>query len=170
MKKGFTLVELLAAIAILAILTIVVVPNIMKLFTKSTTDSMRIQENNVADAANLFVNDYCTHPIGNKRGACSDYLINPSKGTSSANVDFDRYICLSTLQNMGVDAGSTYIDPVLYKTSVPCVGFVYFKASIKDEIYKKPKTYLKCGTDYLTEGTDSIKDKNGRKIITVCGG
>ena len=39
MKKGFTLVELLAVIAILAILVIIALPNVMKMFRDAKKNS-----------------------------------------------------------------------------------------------------------------------------------
>lgn len=173
MKKGFTLVELLAVIAVVAVLSIIVVPNVMKLFTDSTTKSMDIQENSVLDAANIFVNDYCTHPIGKKKGQCGDFVKKTSDGKN-------RYICLSTLQNLGYDTkndhlddttggNSTYIDAVYYKTNVNCLGFVYYQSDSDYTAFKNGKTYLQCGSEYMTDGIKNIKD-GSQQIIVLCGG
>ena len=172
MKKGFTLVELLAVIALIGVLSIIVVPNIMRVFTDSTTESMKIQENSVLDAANLFINDHCTHPVGNKKGSCSAYVF---KAT-----DNNRYLCLNTLQNIGYDNSGAYLDNVYYKTNVNCVGFVYYESDSEYTAYKNGKAYLQCGSDYMTDGIGNIVDmnkeiiENGEKkhpqIITICGG
>lgn len=67
-KKGFTLVEIIAIVAILAILVIIAAPNVMKLFREGKEKTIVIQENEVLDAAKLYLEDYCRNPIS------SDYL------------------------------------------------------------------------------------------------
>lgn len=62
-KKGFTLVEIIAIVAILAILVIIAAPNVMKLFKEGKEKTMTIQENEVLDAAKLYIEDYCRNPI-----------------------------------------------------------------------------------------------------------
>ena len=62
-KKGFTLVEIIAIVAILAILVIIAAPNVMKLFREGREKTMTIQENEVLDAAKLYLEDYCRNPI-----------------------------------------------------------------------------------------------------------
>lgn len=66
-KNGFTLIEIIAVVAILGFLAIVAIPNIIKLFSRSTEETMKIQETNVLDAAKLFVEDYCRNPIDNAK-------------------------------------------------------------------------------------------------------
>ncbi len=62
-KKGFTLVEVIAVVAILALLAVIAVPNVVKLFNSGKKDTMTIQENQVLDAAKLYIEDYCRNPI-----------------------------------------------------------------------------------------------------------
>lgn len=50
-EKGFTLVELLAVIVIMAILLLVAIPNISRVRQSSLKKTMRIQEGNVKKAA-----------------------------------------------------------------------------------------------------------------------
>jgi prepilin-type N-terminal cleavage/methylation domain-containing protein len=54
-KKGFTLVELLAAIVVLAIIFIIAIPNIMKIISKSKIDSYDKQETMLKNAASKYV-------------------------------------------------------------------------------------------------------------------
>ena len=58
-KNGFTLVELLVVVAILAMLVALVVPNVMESYHNSLKKDMEIQENGVVDAANIFIRDFC---------------------------------------------------------------------------------------------------------------
>ena len=66
MKKGFTLIELIAVMAIVGVLSIMIVPNVIKLLNGSMEDTMKITENEVVDAANLYVEDYCRNPINDE--------------------------------------------------------------------------------------------------------
>ena len=67
MKKGFTLVELIAVIAILGILVLLVAPNVIGMFSRGVSDTMKIQETNVLDAAKLYIEDFCRNPIDKSR-------------------------------------------------------------------------------------------------------
>ena len=50
-KKGFTLVELLAVIAILSILMVLIWPNILKMFSGGKRDTFKIQVDSIIRAA-----------------------------------------------------------------------------------------------------------------------
>lgn len=51
MKNGFTLVELLAVVAILAILVALTMPNIMKEYNKVKVNSFKVDVQSVMDVA-----------------------------------------------------------------------------------------------------------------------
>ena len=125
-KRGFTLVEILTVIAIIAILSLIVLPNFIGSFNDAKRKAMITQENEVVDAAKLFLEDYCKHPLSQNKGQCSVYSLN----TSQTDL---KYTCLSVLQ------ATNYIDPILSQGST-CSGFVVYE---KD--YTNHKTYLHCG-------------------------
>jgi len=64
-KKGFTLVELLAVIIILAILIILVYPMVMNVLNRSRTQVTTITRDNVIKAAELFANEVYLCRAGN---------------------------------------------------------------------------------------------------------
>lgn len=143
-KKGFTLVELLAVIALLGVLVLFAVPNVLKLFKTSKDETMITQEANVLDAANLFVNDYCVHPISKVyRDLCTSVVPILSEDGNNQK----RYVVVDTLTS------NKYIDPVSYG-QIPCKGYVLYDKSTKDLKFTNGKAYLKCG-DYQTDGIDS---------------
>lgn len=135
MKKGFTLVELLAVIAILGILIILAVPNIIKIYNNSTKRAMEVQENQILDAANLYISDYCTQRI-NSSYVCPALYIN------------NKIICLNELTTNG------YIENITYKGST-CKGMTVFDSNGKNGV-----TYLYCGTSpnyaYKTENAPAL--------------
>lgn len=129
MKKGFTLIELLAVIAIIGILAVLILPDLISIVGDATDKDMKIQENNISDAAKLYINDYCINPIGDYD--CPESFKN-------------KYICLNDIQT------SDYIDLVKYKNTV-CKGVTVFDGDRND-----PTTYLKCGNSYKTTSNESI--------------
>ena len=131
-KKGFTLIEILAVVAILGILSLIAVPNVLKYLKTSQEQAMIIQENNIADAANLYNEDYCIHPIGNRTCEVCTIIKN---GTTIS------YVKLSVLKNLSL------IDEVKFKNS-SCDGVVVWNPEARTK-----KTYLVCGSDYATDST-----------------
>lgn len=137
MKKGFTLVEILAVIAIIGMLSIMIIPGVVQLFNDAVKDSMKVTENEVLDAANLYLEDFCRNPI--------DYEHRLNCNDDKHELDTDKvYFCLSTLQGRGM------IKEVYYKESTSCKGIVIYE--VENYKYKNPKVYLYCGDSYTTEG------------------
>lgn len=82
-KKGFTLVELLATLVIIAIITIIAVPKILDWFNNSTDTYKELDENLVIEAARIYVTD---HP--------NNYLPNSNKVYCITMPQMVNYGCL----------------------------------------------------------------------------
>ena len=151
MKRGFTLIELLVVIAIIGVMAVIVVPNIMDSYKKSSIKKMVIEENNIADAAQVYVEEHCLNPL-NYKGTVY---------TCPSTYITDKYVCLSELQDPlnGNAADDYYVGDVKYGSNT-CYGVVKF-------VGKERKTYLFCGTGgnfaYTTNSTlyNTYKTKCG---------
>ena len=138
-KKGFTLIEILAVVAILGILSLIAVPNVLKYLNESRKRAMITQENTILDAANLYITDYCSSTKLHD-GMCPDSYENNEESS-------EKYICLSDLQN----TSNSYAETVKYKGK-ECKGIIVY-----DGKNPKGKTYLYCGDDgnydYITDSS-----------------
>ena len=127
MKKGFTLLELLIVVVLIAIILTIVVPSTIKILDSSIERTMEIQE-----SAKVFLEDYCKTPI-DKNKTC------PLTRTMSNDIIYyNGEISLDTLVN------NDYIDKVTIR-SKNCVGRIVFTNN-------EPKAYLKCEDVYTTDG------------------
>lgn len=149
-KNGFTLIELLVVIAIIALLILIAVPAALKIYNENVIKSMYIQEAQVKDAANLFVEDYCNSPIDQTMICPKSY---------STPVNDKKTVCLQDLQN----SSDKYIGTIKYKGS-DCKGYVTYYYDSKLGTYENPKTYLFCGKDkdnnyeYVTNNDYDFKE------------
>ena len=145
MKKGFTLIELMAVIAILSLLSLIIIPNVVKMYNRSILKTMERQEENIVDASNLYINDKCKYKISSNSICPQSYI---SEYTRNNDTISYKYICLNDIQTSG------YINEVKYKGDT-CKGVVEFTKNSNNK-YLIAKTYLYCGTDsnysYKTEG------------------
>ena len=160
MKKGFTLIEILVAITIIGILAILIIPNIVDSFNEANSNTMKIQENQVLDAAKLYLEDYCRHPISSEyKNTCnSTKILFKTSGNTETS-----YICMNSIKTAG------YLeDDVLYGGTTKCDGFVTLENKSGTASYTNIKTYLKCGNDYETEGINNQVDSSNNKVITMC--
>lgn len=129
-KKGFTLVELLAVIAILGILMLLVMPNVLSMFTSGRKNTFVNQVQRVWRTAEQ---QYMTDQIA---GTTHEYYYNGCTGTNCGKLDF-------------TDSGLSYCVHV--NTATNQIDKIYVSDSnyfVKDATAETPKFDLKSdGTD-----------------------
>ncbi len=149
-RNGFTLIELLAVIAIIAVLTLIAVPAALKIYNENVIKNMHVQEGQVKDAANLFVEDYCKSTIDQTKICPQSY---------SHAVNDKKTVCLQDLQN----SSEKYIGKIKYKSS-DCKGYVTYYLDSETGVYGDEKAYLFCGLnedgtfEYATENNYDFKE------------
>ena len=136
-KKGFTLVEIISVIALIAVVMIIIAPNLIKTLGDSTSKAMKIQEKEVAEAGLLYLEDHCKNPIDGKK--CLGF----SGSTITKNSDY-TYSGVITLNMLIYEK---YIEPVEL-SGEECYGCVVFESN-------KAKAYFVCGEKYTSEGYES---------------
>jgi type IV pilus assembly protein PilA len=82
-KRGFTLVELLAVIAILAILIIIALPNILKLFNEAQIKVFLQEAQNINKAAE---NGYLAQKMGTSNPIETIYTYTDGEESSTGNI------------------------------------------------------------------------------------
>lgn len=154
-KRGFTLVELLAVIAILGILVTVISVAVLKIYNSSVEKTMEVQNKNVKRAAAAFLEDYCIDPVDGSFVCPETY----------ENRYYNKFVCLGDLRK---DTKNSYIEKVTYKGD-ECNGVIIFTADEEGEL-TIPNPYLYCKWnekeeiyDYMTNPTLDVSD------YEVCG-
>lgn len=167
-KNGFTLMELLGVIVILGLLVAISVPAVTKILNKNKINAIKIDENNLSDASQLLINDFCDNPISSKY---KEYCKPDSTDTTTKNKslvrkkdDFTYYICISDLKALNY-----YESDIKYGTTL-CEGYVLFKND--DKKFRNGKTYVSCkdGSDYAYVTDETFKDSDSEysKILDDC--
>lgn len=133
MKKGFTLLELLAVIGIIGMLALIIIPSTVKILNSSIDNTMKLQETEVENAAKLYIEDYCKTPIS------TTHICTLTKTISGSGI-----AVYSGTIDLNVLISDDYIDPISIR-SANCIGRVVYSDSV-------PEAYLTCGTIYTTDG------------------
>ena len=132
MKNGFTLIELLVVVGIIGLLLLIVIPSTIKIMDSSINNTMKIQENEIEDAAKLYLEDYCKTPIDDTK------VCTLNKSLVDGIVSYNGEI------NINILIENEYIGEVTLRDKT-CIGRVIFTDSV-------PKVFLKCEDLYTSEG------------------
>ena len=138
-KKGFTLIEVLAVIALVGILILFVMPNLTKIFSGSIKKTMKLQENELKDAGLMYLEDFCKNKLENK--TC------PSTIKINETNKYSGYVNLNTLIK------EDYIEEIDIQGS-KCSGCVIFTNN-------KAQAYLTCEDVYETDSSVNYKNECG---------
>ena len=143
MKKGFTLVELLAVIVILAVILVIAIPQVLKVVDNSRKSAYIKNEQMVENVAKTYLAS--------------------NSGKAPANEGHITIVALSQLQENNLIG---QIIDVKDKQTI-CTGYVLIINLGNNEYDYQP--YLNCGENYQTEGytAESIQEV---EVLVVAGG
>ena len=141
MKKGFTLVELLAVIVILAVILVIAIPQVLKAVDNSRTKAYIKNEQMVANVAKTYLAS--------------------NSGKAPSEIGETLFIDLGDLQEENLIG---QIIDVRNKHTM-CTGYVAItKIDINDYDYQ---TFINCGDNYQTEGYENLIIID---VLVVAGG
>lgn len=163
-KNGFTLIEIIGVVAILGILAVIATPAVVKTLNNNKLKTLKVAENNLADSANLFAQDFCNSPISsNHKKYCKpDSKEDTDKARTVLQKDYNSYfICISDLKEL------EYFSSDVKYEGKNCDGAVVFIKNSKGK-YTNATTYIKCDTLY-TSYDDTVCNENEEKYNeTTC--
>ena len=110
MKKGFTLVELLAVIIILGLLTIIAIPSIIGILNNEKENISDSMKNIIINASSLYIEDNSgVYPKVNNNVYCikleslvnDNRLSNPLKDpVTNKEIDLNKYVKVSIINDL----------------------------------------------------------------------
>ena len=83
-KKGFTLVELLGTLVVIALISILVVPRIINWYSNSTDNYVELNEELIVEGARIYVED---HPNDFPKNAGSVYQVTMQQMINYGSLD-----------------------------------------------------------------------------------
>lgn len=149
-KKGFTLVELLAVIVVLGIVSTIAVTSITGIRRKAADDTFKELEHQIAKLGPAIY----SHEVIVRDDSSTFY----SEYKRCKKEDCDFIVPLGDESSSGTLIGSGYLKEIQspYNSSETCEGYLYVDPASTDEVYKG---YLKCGDKY-TDDNEEEYDKN----------
>lgn len=127
-KKGFTLIEVIAIIAILGVIMTLVGPRLIDMLNGGIEKTMKVQENEVKESGLIYLEDYCKNPDSGE--------VCPSSITLDENTyTYSGKITLEELLSTDIMDGDVKLN------GTKCTGCVVFNNN-------DATAYLKCGTTY----------------------
>ena len=140
-RKGFTLVELLAVIVVLAIIMIIAIPNVLESMTTARKNSFKLFGQ---DSLNKAIAQYQTDILTGTTKTC--YTISELRGNSSGS--YKGYVTVTITAGADTTFAITYSDGSNYSAT--------------------GATYQSLESDYSTTNTGGIKAEKNTTIANTC--
>ncbi len=148
-KKGFTLVEIIAAVAIMSILITVAGVNLVKKYNESRKNAIIIQEGQLVQSGDMIIRDFCSDPINSNYQLQCDELYQTYVDSGEDPVVeeglYTKYICIKDLKE------KKYYSEELKYAGEDCSGVIVYKIDERTDLQKDSFSVINCGDGYTTE-------------------
>ena len=164
-KKGFTLVEIIAVVAIMAILVTFAGTNLIKKYNQSKIDALIIQEGQLVQSGDMVIQDYCKDPLNKDfQLQCDDYYKSYVDARGALIVDetdntYMKYICVNDLKTL------EYYSEELQLSGQNCSGVVVYKINNETDLQRDSFSVIRCGDEYVSEINNQ---KNYTSLFSEC--
>lgn len=105
-NKGFTLVEILAVIVILGVLTAITIPTVTTIIEKNTQDNIKNLEKTIISAAKMYISDNRYEIKLDSNTTCSNTITERNIKSINANQITESKIPIQTLITTGYIKGT----------------------------------------------------------------
>ena len=162
-KKGFTLIEIIATVALLAILMLIAGPNLIKHYNQSKIDAMVIQEGKLVESGSILIQDYCKNPLNEGyQLQCDEYFQDTNELIEEdEKLYYTKYICVRDLKKLG------YYSEDLKFSGENCSGAVVYKIDEETDMEVDNFSYVKCGEDYTSTLPEGINIESFKECFDV---
>ena len=150
-KKGFTLVEIIAVVAIMAILITFAATSLIKKYNESKIKTLIIQEGQLIQSGDMVIQDYCKDPLNKDYHLqCDSYYksyvdSNDNLIVNATEKTYMKYICTKDLKTLG------YYSEELELSGVECLGVVVYKIDAETDLQRDSFSVARCGNEYISE-------------------
>ena len=133
-RKGFTLIELLAVIILIALIAVLIVPNIIDTMTKSKEASYQLLVKNIVTSAKTYYEE-CEYGDLSNRTKYGSYACKINNNTITTTLGTLANTGILAVSDVNSDGGKVVLDPRDTKKNMSAcqIKITKVKSNIKDD-------------------------------------
>ena len=133
-RKGFTLIELLAVIILIALIAVLIVPNIIDTMTKSKEASYQLLVKNIVTSAKTYYEE-CEYGDLSNRTKYGSYACKINNNTIATTLGTLANTGILAVSDVNSDGGKVVLDPRDTKKNMSAcqITITKVKSNIKDD-------------------------------------
>lgn len=133
-RKGFTLIELLAVIILIALIAVLIVPNIIDTMTKSKEASYQLLVKNIVTSAKTYYEE-CEYGDLSNRTKYGSYACKINNNTIATTLGTLANTGILAVSDVNSDGGKVVLDPRDTKKNMSAcqITITKVKSNVKDD-------------------------------------